>query len=83
MVSLDKCRGSCNILSPKVYVPKETKDTNVKAFNLITNQNKLKQWRNIFLVMANSIAQHVIQIKNGIIKHTNVNFKIIVIAKRL
>ena len=43
MVSLDKCRGSCNVLSPKVYIPKETKDTNVKAFNLVTNQNKLKQ----------------------------------------
>ena len=23
MISLDKCDGSCNILSPKVYVPKK------------------------------------------------------------
>ena len=38
---------------------------------------KLKQWRNIFQVIANatSIVQHVIQMKNGIIKHVNVNVK--------
>ena len=35
MISLDKCRGSCNVLSPKICVPKETKDINVKAFNMI------------------------------------------------
>ena len=42
MVSLDKCSGSCNVLSPKIYVPKETKNINVKAFNMITNENKAK-----------------------------------------
>ena len=26
IISLDKCCGSCNILFPKVNVPKETKD---------------------------------------------------------
>ena len=31
MISLDKCTGSCNVLSSKICVPKETKDTNVKA----------------------------------------------------
>ena len=24
MISLDKCTGSCNVLSPKICVPKET-----------------------------------------------------------
>ena len=35
------------------------------------------------IVNANSIVQHVIQIKNGIIKHVNVNVKIIVHAKKI
>ena len=25
MISLDKCNGSCNVLSPKIYVPKKQK----------------------------------------------------------
>ena len=29
MVSLIRCTGSCNILSPKIWVSKETKDVNV------------------------------------------------------
>ena len=46
---------------------------------------KLKQCQNIFhvIVNANSIVHHVVQIKNGIIKHVNVNVKIIISAKRL
>ena len=35
MISLDKCSGSCNVLSPKICVPKETKDINVQPFNMI------------------------------------------------
>ena len=35
------------------------------------------------IVNTNSIAQHVIQIKNGIINHYNVNVKIIVCAKKI
>ena len=27
MISLDKCTGSFNVFSPKIYVQKETKDT--------------------------------------------------------
>ena len=43
MISLDKCSGSCNtVLSPKIFVPKETKDIYVKAFNMIRNKNKAK-----------------------------------------
>ena len=40
MISLDKC---INVLSPKIYVPKETKDINVKVFNMITNKNEAKR----------------------------------------
>ena len=42
MISLNKCTGSCIVLSPKICVPKETKDINVKAFNLRVNKNKAK-----------------------------------------
>ena len=42
MVSLNKCTGSFNVLSTKIYVPKETKDVNFKVFNMIINM-KLKQ----------------------------------------
>ena len=46
---------------------------------------KLKQWQNIYqvIVNANSIVQDVIEIKNGITKHANVNAKIIVLAKKI
>ena len=45
---------------------------------------KLGQWHSIFhvIVNANSLVQYVIQIKNGIIKHVNVNVKIIACAKK-
>ena len=42
MINLDKCTGGCNVLSPKICVPKETKDINVKSFNMITNKNEAK-----------------------------------------
>ena len=42
MISLNKCAGSCNVLSPKIFVPKETKDINVKAFNMIRNKDEAK-----------------------------------------
>ena len=42
MISLNKCTGSCNVLSPKLCVLKETKDIIVKAFSMITKM-KLKQ----------------------------------------
>ena len=34
--------GICNASSPTPCVPKETKDINVKAFNIITNKNEVK-----------------------------------------
>ena len=46
---------------------------------------KLKQWQNTLhvIVNANSSVQYVIQIKNETIKHTNLNVKIIVSAKKI
>ena len=41
IISLGKCSWSCNLLSPKMCVLKETIDINVKAFNMIT-KNKAK-----------------------------------------
>ena len=32
MISLNNYNGSCNVLSPKICVPKETKGKNVKIF---------------------------------------------------
>ena len=42
MISLNKCAGSCNVLSPKICVPKETKDINVRVFNMIKNKDEAK-----------------------------------------
>ena len=46
---------------------------------------ELKQRQNMFhvIVNANSLVQHIIKIKNGIIKHVNVNVKIIISAKKI
>ena len=42
MIRLDKCTRSCNVVSPKICVPKETKDINVKVLNMKANKNKTK-----------------------------------------
>ena len=85
MISLNKCTGSCHVLSPKIYVPKEPKDINFKAFNVITNKNQAKiMTEHIHVIVnENSVVQYVIQIKNRIIKHVNVNVKIIVRTKKI
>ena len=46
---------------------------------------KLKQWQNIFHMLANvnSIAEYVIQIKNRVIKQVNVDVKVIVSAGKV
>ena len=46
---------------------------------------KLKKWQHIFhaIVNANSIVQHVIQMKTRIIKQINVNVKIILLGKKV
>ena len=38
IISLYKSTGSCNVLSPKICVPKETKDKKFKAYNMIINR---------------------------------------------
>ena len=48
MISLDKCNGSCNVLSPKNVLKKNTKDTNIKVFNMITNKNEAKAMPKMF-----------------------------------
>ena len=40
MISLEKCNGSCNALSPKICVPKKAKDRNVKVFDMVINKNE-------------------------------------------
>ena len=46
---------------------------------------KPKQLKNMFheIVNPNSIVQHIIQNKNGIIKHANVNIKIVISVKKI
>ena len=40
--SLNKGTGSCNDLSPKMCIPKETQGINIKAFKIITNKDEAK-----------------------------------------
>ena len=42
MISLHKCNGICNVLSPKMCVLKKTKNINVKVFYMITNKIEAK-----------------------------------------
>ena len=42
MTSLNKCTGSCDILSSKICVPKETKNIYVIAFNSIAIKDESK-----------------------------------------
>ena len=42
MISLNKCTGSCKVLSPKISNPRETKNINVKAFKIIRNKDEAK-----------------------------------------
>ena len=44
-ISLDKFAESCNVLSPKRCVPKETKGINVTAINTIKNKSEVKTLR--------------------------------------
>ena len=39
MISLDEYNRSCNFLSPKICVQKETNDINIKVFNMTTNKH--------------------------------------------
>ena len=85
MTRLNKCTASCNVFSPKIRVPKETKDIYIKAFNIITKKDEGKAMTEHIhvIVNANSIVQYEIQNKNGIIKHVNMNVKIIISANKI
>ena len=69
-----------NVCLPKIYVQAKSKDIHAKTFNMITNKNEGKTMTKYVYVIPNagSIVQHVIQIKNGMMKHVNVSVKIIV-----
>ena len=47
MISLDKCNGSCHVLSPKIFAPKKKNHINVKVLNMITKKNEAKTRKNI------------------------------------
>ena len=48
---------------------------------MIKNKNKAKATTEHVSCHCNSLVQYIIRIKNGIIKHVNVNVKIVVRAK--
>ena len=76
-INLNKCTGICNALPPKIYVPKETKDVNFKAFDKITNKDEAKEMSEHISCDCkckfNSATCNSKQ--NGIIKRVNVNVK--------
>ena len=45
MINLDRCTGNCNVLSPKLCVPKETKHINVKTFNTIKSKYEAREMK--------------------------------------
>ena len=42
MISFNKYIENCNVFSPKICVPKETKHIYVQAFNMIINKDEAK-----------------------------------------
>ena len=87
MISLDKFSWSCNVSSPGICVPKETKHINVKVFNIKMNKNEAKSMAKLkifrMIVNANSVVLHLIQTKNRMTKRVNVAVKIIISAKMI
>ena len=85
IISLNKCTESCNVLSPKICVPKEAKDIYVKAFNMIANKNEAKTMTEHISCDCkckfNSTKCNSYQIKNN--KTWQCECKIIVRAKRI
>ena len=44
-ININRCKGSCNTINdpyPKICVPDQIKDTNVKVFNLISRTNETR-----------------------------------------
>ena len=84
MISIDTCTGSCNVLSPKNVFHKKHK-TNVNALNMITNKNEARAMTKYISCdcKCKFNSTTVLQIKIGIIKHVNVNVKIVISAKKI
>ena len=86
MIGLDKCNGSCNVLSLKGFVPKKTTILKYfKVFNMLTNKNEARTTTKhiSFDCKCKFSSATLIQIKNGIMKDVNVNIKNIVSAKKI
>ena len=83
MISIDKCTGSCNVLSPKICVPKETKYINVKAFNRITEKNEAKPMTEHILCDCKYKFNSTKCYSNQKLNNVNVNVKIIVSGKKI
>ena len=63
IISLGKFSGSCNVVLPKIFVPKETKIKTLKHLIHCQIKVRLKQWQHIFhvIVNANSAMQYLIK----------------------
>ena len=83
MISLDSCNGSCNAvddLFTKIYVSSETKDVNVKVFNMVTRINEVT-----------TLVKHILcdysttcnSIKSGIMINANVRVKTLLGAQKI
>ena len=85
MTTWNYCAGSCNVLRSKKCVPKETKTYTLKHLILHQTNMKRRQWQNKFHVIVNtdSIVQQIIRLKNGMMKHVNVNVKFIITVKKI
>ena len=70
-------------VTPKICVPKETKDRDVKAFNTTTNKDEAKAMTEHISCICKCKFNSTTYSKNGIIKHPNVNVKNIISAKKI
>ena len=68
----------------KYVLQKNPKDINIKVFDMITNKNEAKAMKKIFhvVVNSNSMVQHIIQLNNRVIKHVDVNVKVLAYTKK-
>ena len=87
MNGIDKCSGSCNFvndLSTKVSVPRQTKNVNLKVFNMI--MWIIEKKTSIKHVSCDSkcklSGKYTIQIKNGIMINVNTSVKEYLMCKK-
>ena len=66
-----------------IGVPKETKDINVKAFNVITNKDEAKAMTEHISCDCKCKSNRTKCMKNGIIKYANVNVKVTIIVENI